>query len=188
MSTAGELISILFAAIVLAVSCGNQSGQTPSTSLPAHTPSPSSSLSWPDALAGEWRVIEWFPARIGTWTYEEGGPLVGQIARLYANDLEVPGYACERPHFAVSDTGEFWEQFEKCQTNQPPVGCRDIGWAGDSMLECAGPENRPTPLAQVGVSCPDGEGLGLDVAQLSDAQAFLSLSDGRGFLCVELME
>ncbi len=133
-------------------------------------------------------MVEWFPARIGTWSSEEGERVVGQVARLYANDLVVPAYGCERPHFAVSDTGEFWGQLERCQTDEPPASCRDIWWARDSMLKCAGSENRPSPLAQVAVSCPDGEGLGFSVAQLSDARAVLGLPDGRGFLCLELME
>ena len=69
-------------------------------------------------------MVEWFPARIGTWSSEEGERVVGQVARLYANDLVVPAYGCERPHFAVSDTGEFWGQLERCQTDEPPAGCR----------------------------------------------------------------
>lgn len=120
--------------------------------------------------------------------FEEGGALVGQMAQLYTEEVRVPGYSCELPSFQVSDTGAFWELFKRCQSDEPGVDCRDILWAGEAMLKCRDSASEPTALAEVSADCPEGEGLPFTFSQLSIARAFVSLPDGRGYLCLELME
>ena len=95
---------------------------------------------------------------------------------------------CELPSFQVSDTGMFWEQFKHCENDEPGRDCRDILWAGEAMLDCSGSESGPAVLAEVSANCPDGEGLPFAFSQLSVSRAFLSLPDGRGYLCLKLME
>ena len=131
-------------------------------------------------------MIEWLPNRIGTWSFEEGNALVGQVAKLHTSELEVPGYSCERPNFAVSDTGRFWERFAQCMGPEPRGDCRDIGWVGKAMLKCADSDSDPTVLAEVSARCPDG--LPFTFSQLSGSRAFLGLPDGRGSLCLKLMK
>jgi len=192
MTTTLQRICIVLAAAVLGGCRADESGQGVSRlQAPAaayRPPARPGQSTWPDALGGDWRVIEWVPGRIGTWSFEEGSALVGQVAQLHADEVQVPGYTCQRASFQVSDTGRFWELFKKCQTHEPGRDCRDIGWAGEAMLKCAGSESGPTALAEVSASCPDGEGLPFTFSQLSGSRAFLSLPDGRGYLCLELME
>ena len=155
----------------------------------AHRPSSQPGRStWPAVVGGDWRVVEWVPDRLGVWSLEEGKAFIGQVAQLYAEEPRIPGYTCEVPSFQVSDTGMFWELFKHCQNDEPDRDCRDMFWAGEAMLECRGSGSGPAALTEVSANCPDGEGLPFTFSQLSDSRAFLRLPDGRGSLCLELME
>jgi hypothetical protein len=133
---------------------------------------------WPDGVSGNWRVVEWTPAR-GAWSLEEGSALVGGVARLRADEVRVPGYTCEQAAFEMSDTGRFWKLFEQCENGVPGYDCRDVEWTGQTMLGCAGrgPESEPTALAEVTADCLDGEGLPFTFSKVSSARALVTLLD-----------
>lgn len=192
MATTRQHICAVLAVAVLG-SCGAEESAEEASELQApatayRPPSEPRQSTWPAAVGGDWRVIEWVPGRIGTWSLDEGNALVGQVARLHAEEVRVPGYTCERPSFQVSDTGMFWEQFKNCQNNEPARDCPDIHWAGEAMLDCNGSESGPAALVEVSATCSDGEGLPFTFSQLSVSRAFLHLPDGRGYLCLELTE
>ena len=160
--------------------------QAPAT---AHRlPSDPGQYTWPAAVSGNWRVVEWMPNRIGTWSFEDGNALVGQVAILQPEELLVPGYVCELPSFHIADTGAFWEQFERCENGEASGDCRDIFWTGEAMFDCSGSDSVPMALAEVSATCEDKYGLPFGFLQLSATRALLSLPDGRGHLCLELMD
>ena len=152
---------------------------------PSPTPSP---VALPQTLAEQWRLLEWFPERIGTWAPEDAQPFVGATLLLAEGHADVPGHRCGKVKYRVSDTRETWSLFEKCGEYQPQLDCRDISIHGRDMLKCAGRETAPPPMPHVEFWCPEGNGiwLWLEVSQLTATRAMLSLPDGHGSFCLEV--
>jgi hypothetical protein len=127
------------------------------------------------------------PDRIGTWGFEAGNALVGQLAQLSDQEIDLPGHPCGRPSFQVLESSRMWREFEECHQSAPAgVDCRSVGWVGDVMKKCAGSEGvlKSAPAVYAGCSRESG-GYGVSVAQVSSTRVLVGLWDGRGFLCME---